>query len=110
MIEISTDNTFIYTKMEKANALPLRFDLDDVIAFDQDDNFYVSIYLSNTRNFICFIASEYIQENNSLIYLQQVVENYSEMEIPVALVDKALELIEHKMHTKNSSRFFFDAH
>lgn len=110
MVEIYTDNTFIYSEMEKANVLPVRFDIDSVITFDKDDNFYVSIYLSNSRNFICFVAHEYIQDNNSLISMQQVIESYSEKKISVSLIEKALELIEHKMHTKNSSRFFFDAH
>lgn len=96
--------------MEKANTLPARFDIDSVIAFDKDNNFYVSVYLSNSRSFICFVALEYIQETNSLIYMQQAVENYSEKKIPSSLVEKALELIEQKMHSKNASSFFFDAH
>jgi hypothetical protein len=110
MIEISTDNNLIYAVLEKADALPLRFDIDNVFTVDEDEFFYVMIYLSGNRNFISFRTKDYLHDNNALIYLQQVVENYDEKEIPVNLVDEALQLIEHKMHTKKNNRYFFDAH
>lgn len=110
MIEISVDNNLIYALVEKADALPQRFDVDAVLAFDLEDSFYVVIYLSDSRNFISFKAKEYLQDNNALIYMQQVVENDNTHEIPVLLIDEALQLIEHKMHTKKNNRYFFDAH
>ncbi|MBL0329750.1 MAG: hypothetical protein IPP64_10115 [Bacteroidetes bacterium] len=110
MIEISNDNNLIYLLLEKADALPQRFDIDAVLAFDLEDSFYVVVYLAGNRNFISFRAKEYLQDNNALIYMQQVVENGTTHEIPALLVDEALQLIEHKMHTKKNNRYFFDAH
>ncbi len=110
MIELSTDNSLIYSVLEKADALPHRFDVDTVLAFDQEECFYVVLYLSDNRNFISFKAKDFLQDNNALIYMQQFVENYNTNEIPVLLIDEALQLIEHKMHTKKNNRYFFDAH
>lgn len=110
MIDISKDNNMIYSILEKANALPVRFDIDNVLAFDLEDDFYVIIYLSSNRNFICFSVSDYLQDSNKLIYMQQVVESYSKKEISLVLIEDALQLIEHKMHTKNSGSYYFDAH
>lgn len=110
MIEQSTDNNLIYVLLEKADALPHRFDVDTVLAFDQEECFYVVLYLSENRNFILFKAEDYLQDNNALIYMQQIIENYNANEIPVFLIDEALQLIEHKMHTKKNNRYFFDAH
>ena len=109
MVNISTDNTIIYSILEKANALPVRFDLDNVLAFDQEDDFYVIIYLSDSRNFICFSISDYLQDSNKFIYMQQVVES-SEKGIPFGLIEEALQLIENKMLTKNNNSYYFDAH
>lgn len=110
MTKISTDNNFIFSLLDKTNALPIRFDLDDVIAFDFEDTFYIIIYLSSCRNFISFSVSDFIQDSNRLIYMQQVVESYSEKKISPELIDKALELIEHKLLTKDNESYFFDAH
>lgn len=110
MIDVSTDNNLIYSVLEKANKLPTRFDLDHVFAFDVEDFFYVIIYLANNRNFICFSVGDFLLDSNKLIYMQQVVESYSEKEISLKLAEEALQLIEHKMHTKNNTTYFFDAH
>lgn len=110
MVNVSTDNSLIYSVLEKANKLPARFDLDYVFAFDQEEFFYTIIYLSESRNFISFCISDYLQDSNKLIYMQQVVEGYSKKGISLELIEKALQLIEHKMHTKNNSAYFFDAH
>ncbi len=110
MVDVSTDNSLIYSVLENADALPLRFDIDNVFTVDQDDCFFLVIYLSEDRNFISFKAKDYLHDNNALIFLQQVVENYDKIEIPVNIVDEALQLIEHKMHTKSNNRYYFDAH
>ena len=110
MVQTSTDNNLIFALLEKSEQLPKDFHSDKVIAFDNEDDFCIVIYTSNNRNFICFTAQNYLQENDALIHLLDKIQEYSFADVPSRLIDEALQIIENKMHTKNNSKFYFDAH
>ena len=110
MVQISTDNNLIYALLEKSGQLQKDFHSDKVIAFDNEDDFCIVIYSSNSRNFFCFKAQNYLQENDALIHLLDAIQDYSFTDISSFLIDDALQIIENKLLTKNNSKFYFDAH
>ncbi len=111
MIFISTDNTLIYLLLEKRGKLPLDFSFDKVLDLEDADDFYVIIYTSSDRNFICFKATNYIQQDNILIELHDAVQEYSfNNATSHRLINQAILFVEYKMQTKNNSRYYFDAH
>lgn len=110
MVDIFTDNSLIYALLEKTEMLLHDFHSNKVIAFDDEDDFCIVIYTSNNRNFICFKALNYIQQNDALIHLLDKIQEYSFVEVDYGLIDEAIQLTEQKLHSKNNSRFFFDAH
>ena len=110
MIKIITDNSFIYTLLEHAEQLPNDFTLDKVLAFDLEDDFCLVLYTSADRNFVCFKTINYLQESNTLIDLQDKVQEYFIDTINATQINESLQIIENKIHSKNSYRFYFDAH
>lgn len=110
MIKVSNDNNFIYSFLEKTEQLPVDFYSDKVLAFDSEDDFCIVFYVSINRNFICFTAANYLQDNNALICLMEVIQEDSTEQLSIKLINEALQLIEDKMYSKNNSRFYFDAH
>jgi hypothetical protein len=111
MISIITDNILIYAFLEKTGNLPVHFNFDKVFDLENEDDFYVIIYTSSDRNFVCFKAANFIQQDNILIELRDAVQEYSYNDTSsLRFINKALQLIEEKMHTKNNARYYFDAH
>ena len=110
MIIVSTDNTQVFQLLENSNSLFEDFSIDKVVLFDFNDDCYLVIYLASTRNFTSFRAENYLQETNALPSLLEEVQDYSSLSIYAHLINESIKLIEHKMHTKNSNRFYFDAH
>jgi hypothetical protein len=109
MATILKDNTRIYFLLEKANMLFDDFTIDHVVAFDLEDDFYVIVYTSANKNFVCFSGEGYLQNRNILASLIQYVQEYNDTD-GGHLYEKAVKLIEEKMYSKNNSGFFFDAH
>lgn len=103
-------NTALYYLLEELGYLPTNFSMDKVISFDNKDDFYIVFYLSKERRFVSFIAKEYLQIVDSLPNLLNEIVDFSDAEIHSFLIDEAISHIESKMHSKNNSRFYFDAH
>lgn len=110
MLKISTDNSLIYVFLEKCGQLPVDFSIDKVQIFDHDDDFYLVVYSAFNRNFILFEAQNYLQQSDALPTLLNTLQEYSNITFPEHMIEKAMKLVENKMHSKNNSRFFFDAH
>jgi len=107
----SDDNTEIYYLLEKCGQLPADFSIDKVIAFDFKDDFCIVFYNAQDRNFILFKAQNYIQTADALPHLLNEIMDYSAAaDFNPSLIDEAIKCIENKMHSKNNSRFYFDAH
>lgn len=109
MINVINGNLSVYFLLEKANLLFEDFSIDHVICFDQDDDFCVVIYTAEKRNFNALIAKNYLQNNDSLPELTGITYEMSGS-ISEKLIEKAVGFIEDKMHVKNNSCFYFDAH
>ena len=107
---VSENNIEIYQLLEKAGMLFSDFSIDKIIAFDDGDDFHIVIYSAASRNFILFTAKDYIQDVNSFPDIINLIQEYSNSEISSSLFDQSIKLIENQMHSKNNSRFFFDAH
>lgn len=110
MIITSTDNEFIYSFLEKKMQLPLAFETDKVYDFDDKDDYCLIIYISSCRNFIFFKIENYLQDNNSFLELMEAIQEFSNKEFSIVLKNQTCRLVENKLHSKNNSRFFFDAH
>lgn len=110
MIKVSTDNEFIYSVLEKSSQLPREFDLSKVFGFDDMDDFCLVVYQSTSRDFILFRADNYIQNKDILVDLMEAVQEFSFHDYAGELKNEAIKLVENKLHSKNNSRFFFDAH
>ncbi|MGZ4056219.1 MAG: hypothetical protein ACXVDZ_17485 [Bacteroidia bacterium] len=110
MINVLKDNSLIYELLEKSGALFTDFSGDKVVAFDHEDNFHIVIYSSSSRNFILFTAKDYLQHVNSFPELINAIQECAVPSIHSSLIEQAIKLTENKMHSKNNSRFFFDAH
>ncbi len=110
MINILQNNELIYSFLEEKSQLPLAFDFSQVIGFDDEDDFCLYAYNSDNRNFILFKAENYVQNKDILVDLIESVQEFSSNVFPIDLQQVAIKLIEDKLHSKNNSRFFFDAH
>lgn len=110
MIITSTDNEFIYSFLEKRRQLPIAFETDKVYDFDDNDAYLLIIYISSSRDFVFFKIENYLQDNNALIGLIEAVQEFSNEKMSIVLKNEAIRLVENKLHSKNNSRFFFDAH
>lgn len=110
MIKAVTDNELIYALLEKSSQLPREFNLNKVFCFDDNDDFCLVVYTSSSRNFILFRAENYIQNKDILVDLLESVQTFSFGNYGDELQNEAIRLIENKLHSKNNSRFFFDAH
>ncbi len=106
----SENNTAIYYLLESSGNLPVDFTMDKVIAFEHYDNFYIIFFLAQKRDFIAFTAHDFLQITDSLPNLLNEIMDYSVVDIHSSMIDVAIKYIENKMHSKNNSRFFFDAH
>lgn len=110
MISLIEDNTTIYFLLEKTNVLFDDFSKDHVIGFDHEDDFCIAIYISETRNFLAFVSKGHMQNTNSFPELMEMVQKTVYIGISEKQTEKALEIIENRMLSKNNSRFYFDAH
>ncbi|MFL5763488.1 MAG: hypothetical protein ACJ77K_06045 [Bacteroidia bacterium] len=108
MIEQLTDHAEVWYLLEKANAIPPDFSVDHVLAFDLGDDFYIVRYDASVRSFCCFIARSVLHNVNVLAEMIVCVQEWE----PAGerWKEQAVKLIEHKLHAKNNTRFFFDAH
>ncbi len=104
------DNTEIYNLLENCGHLPTDFSKDKVISFDCSDDFYIIFFTANDRNFTSFKAKNYIQVVDALPHLLNEIMDCAENEPYSLLIDEAIRCIENKIHSKNSARFYFDAH
>ncbi|MCW3083795.1 MAG: hypothetical protein JWP12_1161 [Bacteroidetes bacterium] len=109
-MQISTDNTHIYNLLENADQLFPDFNSDHAVAFDLEDDFNVVLYTSESRNFVSYIAENYLQQADELPALIQLVQDFPDPGCSTFLLNEAIRLIEDKLHSKNNSRFYFDAH
>ncbi|HEY0030956.1 MAG TPA: hypothetical protein VGC65_09380 [Bacteroidia bacterium] len=109
MLSISTENDSIYFLMERADVLFSDFSIDHIVAFDHDDNFQLVIYTFKNKNFICFSAEAYLEDSDALPALLQLIQEYADAN-PSALLEKAMKILENKLHSENNGRFYFDAH
>ena len=109
MIQVSENNLEIYQLLEKSGQLFLDFSIDKLIAFDEEDDFHIVIYSATSRIFILFTAKNCMQDTNVLPDLINSIQEYSNSAI-YSLIEQSIRLVENKMHSKNNSRFFFDAH
>lgn len=109
MIIIDTDNVKIYDLLENTGNLFSDFSSDKAVMFDSEDDFYVVLFLSASRNFISFKAENYLQKTDALASLLEEICDYTDPALPVSLVDQAVRLIENKLNSDNS-HFYFDAH
>lgn len=110
MMKVSTDNSLIYTFLESTGQLPNDFTVDSTESFDHEDDFCLIIYSAFSRNFILFQAENYLQQTDALPSLLSSLQDYSGTSVSSHLIEEAIKLVENKMHSKNNSRFFFDAH
>lgn len=107
---MSIDNEIIYSFLEKKMQLPLSFETDKVYDFDDNEDYCLIIYISSCRDFIFFKIENYLQDNNVLIELMEAIQEFSTDNFSIVLKNEAIRLVENKLHSKNNSRFFFDAH
>src|ERR1700749_875094 len=101
MITISEDNNEVYDLLEKAGQMYLDFSIDKVTGFDHEDNFYIVIYLSNSRNFVLFAAKDPVKNINTFPELINIIQEYSDTKIASALLERAVRITENKMHSKS---------
>jgi hypothetical protein len=106
MIKMLSDPSEIYFLLEKTGRLFDDFSSDHVLGFDRDDDFYVVLYTAKDRKFTCFIAESVLQDNDTFPLLMEKLQD----ECPDACRETALKIVEHRMHSKNNSGFYFDAH
>lgn len=104
---ISQNNYDIYTLLEKNNKLPISFNSDSVIVFEKNDNFYVTCYNAETKNFILLTAENYLNNKNELIELISEMQNLNDLNL---LSQKTIQIIENIIHSKSCSGLYFDAH
>lgn len=107
---IENDNSKIYQFLEKANKLPKNFELDYVNDFEQDNNFYIFIYESVTRNFLLFVAEDYFKHPDELEKLLNAIATYSDDDKDELLMEMAIKIVENKIRSNNTGHFLFDAH
>lgn len=110
MIDIIDNNESIYLLLEKNKLLPLDFSIDVVAELDVDEMYYLSIYNASTRNFILYVSNNYMKDISELSEMMILIQDGSETLFSESTAQKAMNLIDDKIHSRNNSRFFFDAH
>jgi hypothetical protein len=108
MIKTITDPSEVWFLLEKAGVHISDFLVDHLLAFELEDDFCIVNYSAADRSFICFFAENAGQDVSLFAAMMNAVQdqgNGSEK-----WRSDALKLIEHKLHSKNNQRFFFDAH
>jgi hypothetical protein len=109
MISFSENNTEIFGMLEAKGQLPADFDADSVYAFDVDEDLCLIMYAGSARDFYLFTAHNYRHECAVLEeLLEELVE--ADLHVSVSLLDEATALVEEKIRSQDSSRFYFDAH
>jgi hypothetical protein len=109
MNSITQNNEEAYFLLEKANKLFDDFNSDQVIAFDLEEDFYLVIYDSLTRDFITMKAENYRQDINALPELLEMAEENENGFLSAAAIDNVLNIIEDKILSGENTQFF-DAH
>ncbi len=109
MVRVCKDNVSIYFLLEKAGMLFTDFSVDHIISFDHEEVFFVVIYSTMHKNFVCFEGAGYLHNAAVLPDLIQLAQEYEDA-IVLSKRDQVVKLIEHEMHSNNNSRLFFDAH
>ncbi|MCK6648676.1 MAG: hypothetical protein L6Q66_03380 [Bacteroidia bacterium] len=110
MINIIDNNESIYLLLEKHKLLPPDFSSDAVTELDVDGMYHLSIYNASTRNFILYVSNNYMKDISELSEMMILIQEGSETLFSESIAQKAINLLEDKIHSRNSSRFFFDAH
>jgi hypothetical protein len=110
MIAVSADNVKIYGLLEAKALLPLNFHQGQVIDFDEDEDYCLVVFSSVNRNFILFRAENYLEKADTLVELSELLQENRMPGFSRDLMEKAARRVEEKLHSKNNSRFFFDAH
>lgn len=110
MHTIIKDNEALYFLLEECDVLFSDFTIDQVLAFAKEDDFYLVFYLAAGRNFIAFKGAGFVQEKDVLPGLLAFVQESQVTEISPDLLNRGIRLIENKIHSKDNSHFYFDAH
>lgn len=110
MISISTDNSEIFQLLEDTENLHFNFSADGAFLFEVGEDCYLVLYSASTRNFCSFKAENWLQLTDALPSLLETVQDYNAHGFSPSLVATGARLVENKLHSKNNSRFFFDAH
>ncbi|MCW3071590.1 MAG: hypothetical protein JWO44_1480 [Bacteroidetes bacterium] len=110
MNRIITDNHAIYFLLEQAEALPANYSIDHVKELEHEESFYVIVYLAAGRSFTAFESKGYLQDKNILPGMLQLLQGLPADKLPEELLLQAIKLVENKIHSKDNSRFYFDAH
>lgn len=109
MNTIEQNNEQAYFLLEKANMLFEDFNIDQVVSFDLNEDFYIVAYDSLTRDFITMKATGYRHDKDALAGLLDLVEDNKEGFLPASIVDAVVNIVENKILSGENSRFF-DAH
>ena len=107
MIIQSTDNTYIYNLLEKADMRISDFTADQVKGFENENDFCLVIYSAVNKNIVSFVAKDYIMQNE-LMALKEAVE--ANEDISSELLYDALDIINDIMADTAVFRFYLDAH
>jgi len=110
MNRVINNNQVIYALLEQAGALPGDYSIDHVKELEHEGSFYVIVYRAADRNFIAFESEGYLQDKNVLPQMLQLMQDLPAVELPDELLQRAIKLVENKIHSKDNSRFYFDAH
>jgi hypothetical protein len=109
MITVSKDNLKIYLLLERNEKLFVDFTTDKALIFDIKDDCYVILFSSCSGNFTQFKAESYLHKSDSLTSLLEAMQDFSDEDFPVSLVNDGIRLVENKFNSDNT-RFYFDAH
>lgn len=109
MNRIITDNLEIYQLLENSNSLFNDFTIDHVIELELNDSFFIVLYNSASRDFMAFEGEEFRQKKDVLPDLLQMLQEYRGV-FSSEIIQDAIKIIENKIHSKNGSDFYFDAH
>jgi hypothetical protein len=108
VISISEDSSAIYFLLEKLDIRIVDFSIDHTLAVDVEDDFLVIFYLSAETKFISFTAVSSLQDKNVLPDLLSKIQDFNKLS--KGLQSKGVRMVEDKIHSKNNSQFYFDAH
>jgi hypothetical protein len=109
MNTVIQNNEEIWLLLEKSNALFSDFSDDQVTDVETQEEYYVIVYLSEKRNFIAYKTEGHLQDKNVLPDFLNFVQQNSVF-LSVTVLDKVLEIIENRIHSRDNALFYFDAH